>query len=633
MAEKLCVYNSFHMKLKGVEIANFACFERQFVPVREGLNLLVGKNNSGKTALLKGIVALSALGMEDRPYTAQETRKFVNDLTGYLRGGTQDSYEANIFFDLELGDPLPITGNPASWNAFITEHSVVAIYSFWIMPIQSEDQVFFRSAELQIDGQSPLKFLSSNSEGFFYHGFEPEGTSFKEVRATRISNSGRSVMGPERKNYWLPIPTSDYSKPLLPFLRSRYVAAHRVAAPWMGIQTAEELPDTAENLSVFLQTLRGNKPRAFQQIERELKEIFPGLAFVNPATQANRVQLTVSLEGMERDVSLSHSGTGVEQVLAIVTFAVTAPPGTILFMDEPHSFLHPAAERQLIQFLKQDNVHRYVIATHSAVFINSVEADRITYVAAPGVPYEPGRAYPEIGRVLLDLGYRNSDILFYDLIIVVEGPSDRSILPALLVISGVDKDKVVRTGLPILEGAPEKLRNLQSAVTRYEKLISALSPKKLRRLYLFDGDRSPADMQSLKAMRNADGTENVPIIFLPRTEIENYLIIPKAIYAALKEEASLAGIPINVTEAEIGERIDMLLKSTDAELFPRGKKADPKVDVKGSVLLDKLFSSVDNLVYDKKRSGSLIAKHMTASDRPAVKELAALFFEFFSTES
>src|SRR5262249_18304194 len=137
---------------------------------------------------------------------------------------------------------------------------------------------------------------------------------------------------------------------------------------------------TAENLSVFLQTLRGNRPRDFQQIETVVKEIFPTVAFVNPATQENRVQITLSHQLTERDIRLTHSGTGVEQVLAIVTFAITAQPGAILLLDEPHSFLHPTAERQLINFLKRDNKHQYVIGTHSAIFINSVEADRITHV-------------------------------------------------------------------------------------------------------------------------------------------------------------------------------------------------------------------------------------------------------------
>ena len=74
------------------------------------------------------------------------------------------SYEANISLELEQGDPLPIAGDQASWNDFIAKHEPVAIYSFAFMPFQSEDQVVFRSAQLQIKGQPPLEFLSSNAE-------------------------------------------------------------------------------------------------------------------------------------------------------------------------------------------------------------------------------------------------------------------------------------------------------------------------------------------------------------------------------------------------------------------------------------------------------------------------------------
>ena len=272
-----------------------------------------------------------------------------------------------------------------------------------------------------------------------------------------------------------------------------------------------------------------------------------------------------------------------------------------------------------------------MIGTHSAVFMNSVEADRITHVEAPGAPYGSKPTPPEIGRVLLDLGYRNSDILFYDAIIVVEGPSDKSILPVLLSISGVDQDTVARIGFPTLEGAPEKLRSLQAAVTRYEKLILALSQKKLRRMYLFDGDRSPDDVQSLKAMRNANGTENVPIKFLPRTEIENYLLVPDAIMAALQEEARLADVQIQVTEASVREKIDGFLKGDDKELFPHGKGTEPHKTVKASVLLQKLYASVENLVYDKPKSGGLIARHLNSKNQPALSELRELLKDILPT--
>ena len=66
------------MKLLGVELSDFACFEREFVPIRSGINLLVGRNNAGKTAILRGISAVSALPIESVPHLTE-------DLTGYCK--------------------------------------------------------------------------------------------------------------------------------------------------------------------------------------------------------------------------------------------------------------------------------------------------------------------------------------------------------------------------------------------------------------------------------------------------------------------------------------------------------------------------------------------------------------------
>ena len=45
----------------GIELSNYACFDRQYIPLREGISVLAGKNNAGKTALLRGIASLYSL--------------------------------------------------------------------------------------------------------------------------------------------------------------------------------------------------------------------------------------------------------------------------------------------------------------------------------------------------------------------------------------------------------------------------------------------------------------------------------------------------------------------------------------------------------------------------------------------
>ena len=55
-----------------------------------------------------------------------------------------------------------------------------------------------------------------------------------------------------------------------------------------------------------------------------------------------------------------------------------------MLIDEPHSFLHPTAERLLLEFLRRNQQHKYVITTHSAIFINAVPASQITHLTGNG---------------------------------------------------------------------------------------------------------------------------------------------------------------------------------------------------------------------------------------------------------
>ena len=58
-------------------------------------------------------------------------------------------------------------------------------------------------------------------------------------------------------------------------------------------------------------------------------------------------------------VPLSEAGTGVGQVLSILTVVLEADHPTLILLDEPQSFLHPGAIRKLIEILKRYPRHQY----------------------------------------------------------------------------------------------------------------------------------------------------------------------------------------------------------------------------------------------------------------------------------
>jgi len=49
------------MKLIGIEFDNYASFDKRFVRLGDPINLIVGRNNAGKTALLRGILLINAI--------------------------------------------------------------------------------------------------------------------------------------------------------------------------------------------------------------------------------------------------------------------------------------------------------------------------------------------------------------------------------------------------------------------------------------------------------------------------------------------------------------------------------------------------------------------------------------------
>src|SRR5262245_46512208 len=97
------------MKLIGVEFVNFACFEDEFVRLDKGLTVLVGRNNSGKTALLRGMTLLADLAIEPR-------RTALKEFGGYVRSDNPNApFGINVVFKVEPSDPPLVQGGSDLW--------------------------------------------------------------------------------------------------------------------------------------------------------------------------------------------------------------------------------------------------------------------------------------------------------------------------------------------------------------------------------------------------------------------------------------------------------------------------------------------------------------------------------------
>jgi len=302
----------------------------------------------------------------------------------------------------------------------------------------------------------------------------------------------------------------------------------------------------------------------------------------------------------------------------------------LFLIDEPHNFLHPSLERVLIDLFSESQ-HSFVLATHSAQMINRVPPNRIISIEKPGTSKSVYVKGADKAQVLSHLGFRNSDLLFHDALIFVEGASDPPLFEALFEKAGCSTPKALDVGYVELGGTGEfqSFDAIQRLVIVQERLLQSFSKTHVPHVYLFDGDK--AEYRERLERTKPAGTTITPV-FLDVYEVENYLLDAASIEIAINSELRSLDLPTTATVEIIQKRLDVLLcpeklgAAEQKKFYPQGWKDKPSFALKGSRALEDIYSSF-SLTYNKRTSGTEIASNIVLSNE-AKAEICRLFKSF-----
>lgn len=505
------------MRIESVTIENYKSYYKPtMIHLTSGFNCLVGANDAGKSAILESI----GLRFTDKPHRSIHSRP--------NRSGPKD--------------PCSVAVAEFSLSRFELIEAINSV-SYFALPHDSDstpEQRSFIAHSFSENIREVNTFQAWYQSGHFIHArlndFEPTSRSHLQM-SVRWNGDGVELTG----SYGSGNSDQQFAPAIGAYLQSRIFQfrAERLNAGRSSFGADRTLKGDASNLPEILNTMQGN-PHRFRRLNQYIQLIFPHVEHVSVVATEGGGSLEVAVwpygvgEREDLAVSLSESGTGISQVLAMLTVVLSAEHPQTIIIDEPQSFLHPGAARKLIAVLREYPHHQFILATHSPTIIAAAEPNSITLVQKQGQvsrlhPISKG-ARDELEYLLHDIGASLSDVFGADKILWVEGKTEELCFPLIarqlikMTLMGTVILGVSSTGE--LEGRHAKL-----VFDIYRRLSGSagLLPPAIG----FILDREMRTKQEQKDLARRSGA---PVHFLSRRSYENYLVHPPAIAEVLSAD-------------------------------------------------------------------------------------------------
>jgi hypothetical protein len=589
------------MYLKKLRILNYKGFrDSGWLEFGPGFNVVIGQNNSGKTALLECIRLQNG---ENKPHrSADIPRNFPLD--------------QNSRFEFDL----IVRGSELVESVQRTKRQ-------------------FQIPKTHGDNQDIAKYLFYGNyidvKLVAYPGATYLGRAFPSFESGFIATDLTHIIGPSSDIEKIDVlghnhsPKTDQIPEIIHSGLSGkfyFFKAERLNIGTYPMSDEIVLQPNAANLPAVIANLTNRSLPKTQEFNRNVTSIFPSIKLIQAPNVGNqyRIRIWNSDPSTDRDdlaAFLEDSGSGIGQVLAILYVAMTMPP-SVIAIDEPNSFLHPGATKKLLQILKQYK-HQYIISTHSTDIISSVEPDSLHLVqwqdGESKVTALDASQVRDMRIVLNDVGVGLSDVFAADRVIWVEGQTEQECFPKIVRHGGIK----IPLGLSFLavhntgdfeakDWAARKIWEM------YKQLSNANGILPVATAFSLD-----SETRTLKEKHDLARETEGKMHFLPRRAYENYLLSPSAIADVINQS-------LDADKAVSNTDVEDWIKAHGKDFHPKsiapdtGNWNDWVRDCDAAKLLHKLFGDISDATveYRKTQHSIALTDWLLENSPEALKELS-----------
>jgi len=407
------------MKLVSFSLQNYRSIQKAEKITLGSLTVLVGPNNEGKSNILRGLVA----GVEILSLAPVRSIRTSGGtvIERYLTG-----QKGRELYDWERDFPISLQDrNPKGQTVFDFEFELSSV----------EIEAFKQAVKSNLNGVLPIRLsLGSGGDAIFeVRKRGPGGATLTKKRAA----IARFVAGHLNLRDIPSIRTASSAMELVNEMVGRELRELELTDEYRKAvdQISELQAPTLARLSTTVKKMLSTFLPDVKQVDIEVSDRYSAL---------RRNSRIVVDDGTATD--LRYKGDGVQSLAAIslihhVSQESAGESELVLAIEEPEAHLHPRAIHQLRSVL-QDIASRQqvVLTTHSPLLINRSEISSNVIVDR-----NRARRARSIQEIRDALGVRVSDSLAAaELVLVVEGESDRRALAALLVATSTPVATAVR---------------------------------------------------------------------------------------------------------------------------------------------------------------------------------------------
>ena len=430
------------MRLSTVEASNFRSYREKFeVVFSKPINVLIGRNNTGKSNLLEFLRWVQQLGFSGSGRPATE----------YFHSGTGSGIiRASIIFALEDEERNELisgyVNSVARENAPKTNLLREARLSFGY----ASEGIVSEKLEVSnaVDDWIPLVQRSKERDvskvayaplGNALYNYKGSGNVVPDLTQNYVEGGRVNQILTFNQDVSTPIPIVGLVREF--FTRVFFVPPVRRPPQSVGPGQEYVVDGAGQNLPRVFQTLQTDRPRQFNELVRAIQRTVPDLEITAPP-RSNQVTLKFEEPGGV-NVLLANTSEGIGNILTIVGSILTLPMESLILVEEPEIHLHASAQRELFKLITHQSKERklqFLISTHSTIFAktNSEVDTWLITKKDGGSSVRRLICHEDLDFLKHELGHENTDLFGYNTIVVVEGQSEERSLPIIASNLGID---------------------------------------------------------------------------------------------------------------------------------------------------------------------------------------------------